>query len=103
MYVYFFTPLYVTSHHYNICNQNKIDKDTYLDLGEVEGNTEVRLNARTTKITSVGVNIGASSIPTGYKLIVEGDTKIQNGASKYFDGANNKTIHGKVSLYQKGM
>ena len=66
-------------------NQNKIDKDTFLDLGKVGDNTEVRLNAKTTKITSDGVNIGASAIPAGYKLIVEGDAKIQNGTNKYLD------------------
>ena len=36
------------------------------------------------------MNIGASAIPAGYKLIVEGDTKIQNGTNKYLDVANNK-------------
>ena len=66
-------------------------KDTYLDLGKVGDNTEVRLNAKTTKIFSDGVNIGASAIPAGYKLIVDGgDTRIQNATSKYLDLYNNK-------------
>ena len=84
-------PYSLDSYVYNkVRNQNKIDKDTYLDLGKVGDNTEVRLNAKTTKIFSDGVNIGASAIPAGYKLIVEGDTRIQNGTSKYFDGGNDK-------------
>ncbi len=77
-------PYSLDSYVYNkVRNQNKIDKDTYLDLGKVGNNTEVRLNAS-------GVNIGASAIPAGYKLIVEGDTKIQNGTNRYLDVANNK-------------
>ena len=85
-------PYSLDSYVYNkVRNQNKIDKDTYLDLGKVGDNTEVRLNAKTTKITSDGVNIGSSAIPAGYKLIVDGgDTRIQNATSKYLDLYNNK-------------
>jgi len=44
------------------------------------------------QIKSTGVRIDSTTATpdTGYKLQVEGDTKIKNGTSKYFDGANNK-------------
>ncbi len=69
---------------------NKLDKATVLDIGKSGDSTHVNFNAKHTKINSDDVNIGASVVPAGYKLIVEGDTKIQNGTNKYLDVANNK-------------
>ena len=70
---------------------NKLDKATVLDIGKTGDSTQVNFNAKHTKINADDVNIGASVVPAGYKLIVDGgDTRIQNGTSKYLDLANDK-------------
>ena len=80
-------PYSLDSYVYNkVRRQNKLDKETFLDLGKVGDNTQVNINSKHVKITSDGVNIGTNATPdTGYKFQVEGDIKMKNGTNKYLD------------------